>query len=114
VYINGSIEVRWANRSGELMNARKGNRASKAVYVLRHFHSRNFKHPLTGWLKCDDEKMIGLFRSRSEAQVVAKALKKLPGFREATDGFRIERHVLDKLAFADGFVTVRPRRLRPY
>lgn len=67
------------------------------VYVLQHVHR----------LDEDDEnvKMIGVYSSEERAQEAVARMSKQPGFRDATDGFCIDRYSLDQDHWAEGYVT---------
>ena len=56
---------------------------------------------------CDETKRLGIFATRKEAIAVKKRLLKKPGFRKYPRNFHIDRTVIGRLGWKEGFVTVK-------
>jgi hypothetical protein len=69
------------------------------VYILTHV-----VRPGTD---SEDFKMLGVFSSRSAAGSALQIASKLPGFRDFTSGLSIDRYLLNKLEWREGFFTTR-------
>jgi hypothetical protein len=72
----------------------------EAVVILHHIRS-------------DDEygenaKLIGVYRTESDAQAASERLAHQPGFAEHPNGWRIERYVLGRDHWEEGFGTDEP------
>jgi hypothetical protein len=66
----------------------------QVVFVLSH---------LCPGPEADDEKLLGVFSTREEAdQAIAEAVL-LPGFSESPDGFHIDEYVVDERCWTEGF-----------
>jgi homoserine kinase type II len=68
------------------------------VYLLWHVHQLDHG---------DDEKFIGVFSSPATANAAIALLRTQPGFRDAPEGFEMERYELHEDHWTEGFVTVR-------
>lgn len=72
---------------------------NSTVYLLSHMYESE--------RGCDECKIIGIFREREEAESVIANMKDLPGFRDhPIDKWYVDKYVLGKTKWADGFVTV--------
>jgi hypothetical protein len=64
------------------------------VYLLEH-------------LRTDPEgehlKIIGVFSSKQMAEQAIAQLRQKPGFIDYLDGFNIDRYIVDKVFWGDGF-----------
>jgi hypothetical protein len=70
------------------------------VFILRHANEFEDGH--------EDVKIIGIYRTRADAQAVLVWIKEGPGFRDHLDGFAIEPYVLNRTEWRDGYVTGYP------
>jgi hypothetical protein len=70
------------------------------VYLLWHVHELAAGQ--------DDEKLIGVYSSKDEANEALKRAKHLPGFCELPDGFVIAPYTLDEDYWLEGYCTVYP------
>ena len=75
-----------------------------SVYILHHYYDE-----LDG---CEEVKLIGAFSSEEEAQRVIEEYKKLPGFKYYPNDFCISEYKINVPAWTEGFITVRPRRIK--
>jgi hypothetical protein len=67
------------------------------VYVLQHVHVIN-----------DDEenvKLIGVYSSHDTAHAALERTKLLPGFKDAPDGFTLDKYTIDEDNWTDGYIT---------
>lgn len=53
-----------------------------------------------------DDKLLGVFSTRENAEAQIERSRPLPGFRDEPDGFEISEHVLDRPEWTDGYVTM--------
>jgi hypothetical protein len=67
------------------------------VFLLWHLHEFPDQE--------DDEKLIGVYRTETDAQVAIQRVKDKPGFRDAPDAFVIDKYELKPDNWADGYVT---------
>jgi hypothetical protein len=70
----------------------------EAVFVLHHVRSDDEFG--------DDAKLIGVYRSHAAAEAATVRLSAQPGFVDHPDGWQIDRYLLDKDHWEEGFVTV--------
>lgn len=63
------------------------------VFVLYHSYED----------KNETNKLIGIFASEKLARETIVKFQILPGFRDHLDGFSIERHLIDRVAWGEGF-----------
>ena len=75
-----------------------------SVYILHHYYDE-----LNGW---EEVKFIGVFSSEEEAEKIIEEYKKLPGFKYRPNDFCISEYKIDVPAWTEGFITVRPRRIK--
>lgn len=73
----------------------------QTVYILYHVHELNELD--------EDEKLIGIYASRADADAAIERAKLLPGFKECPDGFSIGEYVLGQDQWVEGFFTWDPR-----
>ncbi|MGE0426120.1 MAG: hypothetical protein AB7O88_27925 [Reyranellaceae bacterium] len=66
---------------------------SEEVYVLKH------RHELPDGFR--DDKFIGLYSSAAGAQGAIERTRKLPGFRDAPNGFSVRKIRIDEDLFSD-------------
>lgn len=64
------------------------------VYLLHHTY---------GPAESETYKLVGVFRSQTSAQEAMQRALMLPGFKDYPDGFTIDRYVLDKACWTEGF-----------
>lgn len=88
------------------------------VYPLWHIHHvaadadgeiRHFSDPDDYWSseeEGDDVKLLGVYSSRAAAERAIERARTRPGFRDEPRCFFVGDYVLDKDAWADGFVTL--------
>lgn len=70
----------------------------ETVFLLRHVRKDDEFS--------EDTKLIGIYSSHENAAAAIERLAHQPGFREHLEGFKIERHKLDKDHWTEGFVTM--------
>jgi hypothetical protein len=68
------------------------------VFLLWHVHN------LPGG--AEDVKLIGVYSSRDLAEQAQQKATLLPGFRDVPDGFCIDRYVVDRDHWTEGYVTL--------
>lgn len=66
------------------------------VFLLQHVHELPDGQ--------EDVKVIGIYRSRSEADFAIERAKCLPGFRDSPEGFDTQEYELGKDHWIEGFV----------
>jgi len=54
----------------------------------------------------EDVKTVGIYSTRTEAEAAVERARARPGFRDYPDGFYIDRYVLDRDCWTEGFVSV--------
>jgi hypothetical protein len=54
----------------------------------------------------EDEKLIGVYSTRDEAEAAIGRVKGQPGFVDAPEGFLIDPYVVNEDHWAEGYVTV--------
>jgi hypothetical protein len=70
------------------------------VFVLRHVHEFDDGH--------EDLKIIGIYRTRQDAESVLEWVKEQPGFRLHVEGFSIDEWPLNQTGWREGFSTANP------
>ena len=70
----------------------------EAVYLLWHVHALREGEA--------DEKLIGVYRTESDAKGAIDRLRNQPGFRDVPEGFQIVRYELNRDHWTEGYVTV--------
>lgn len=68
----------------------------KTVFVLHHIYDRDGS---------DEVKLIGVFRTREDADHAVGELINKDGFSSYPDGFEITEYELDRIWWSDGFIT---------
>jgi hypothetical protein len=68
-----------------------------SVCVLWHVHK-------TSGLS-EDEKLIGVYKTRNDAQDAIARLRTKPGFQETQEGFQIDDYELNKDHWTEGYVS---------
>ena len=69
----------------------------KDVFILWHTRELNDGG--------EDSKLLGVYSSESIANGKINKYKKLPGFREHSDGFQVVKYEIDVDHWQEGFVT---------
>ncbi len=72
------------------------------LFVLQHTHVLDEDQ--------EDVKFIGVYSSRNAAEMAIARLKLQPGFRDAPEGFTIDRYTLDEDNWTEGYITIRHER----
>jgi hypothetical protein len=54
----------------------------------------------------EDEKLIGIYRTRADAEAAISRLSDKPGFRDWPSGFQIHEYVLGRDGWTEGFTPV--------
>jgi hypothetical protein len=70
----------------------------KSVFILWHTHQL----PHGG----EDDKLVGVYESRAEAELAQSRVNKLPGFAKYPSGFHVQEHELGRDTWVEGFVSV--------
>jgi hypothetical protein len=68
------------------------------VFVVQHAHALDEDN--------EDLKFIGVYSTEENAKTAVSRLSLRPGFRETADGFHIDRYVVDKDHWTDGFIRI--------
>jgi hypothetical protein len=76
----------------------KGAEMSMEVFVLQHVHTFDEGE--------EDVKMIGVYSSQEQAEAAIERLSAKPGFRDAQEGFAVDRYVVNEDCWTEGYVTV--------
>jgi hypothetical protein len=53
----------------------------------------------------EDSKLIGVYSTRESAEHAQLRVRTQPGFRDAPGGFQIDRYILDRDHWTEGYVT---------
>jgi len=67
-----------------------------SVFVLWH------SHEVQG---VDDEKLIGVYKTRADAEAARERLKDKPGFKDLPHGFEVHEYVLGQDGWTEGFIS---------
>jgi hypothetical protein len=67
------------------------------VFLLWHVHQLNGD---------EDEKLIGVYRTKQDAELAISRLQAQPGFRNTPEGFQIVEYAINKDHWTEGFVTL--------
>lgn len=54
----------------------------------------------------EDEKLIGVYASAEDAEAARLRVMPQPGFRDAPEGFLIDRYTVGEDQWTDGYITV--------
>lgn len=73
------------------------------IYILEHVIPK-----LDGE---DEMKMLGVYSSRQKARDAVKKYKRLPGFKRYPRNFCVSRSEINKMEWAEGFVSMKPPRI---
>jgi hypothetical protein len=71
-----------------------------SVFLIWHVHQFPDRE--------DDEKLIGVYRTETDAQDAIQRLRDKPGFQETPDRFVVDRYELNLDHWTEGYVTVYP------
>ena len=66
------------------------------VFILWHCHEVGGD---------SDEKLIGVYRTRRDAEAAIGRLQEKPGFRDALDGFEIHDYVIGRDGWTEGYIS---------
>ena len=70
------------------------------IWTLHHVHEFDDG--------CEEYKLIGLFSSKELAESALESVRDQPGFRDLPEGFEISEWTVDRIGWAEGYVTVYP------
>jgi len=71
----------------------------REVYVLHHVHEFEANNE-------EDVKLLGIFSSEEKAMKMVKKYKKMPGFKDHPEGFSVDKYIINKAEWTEGFVTL--------
>jgi hypothetical protein len=71
-----------------------------SVWLLEHVHEFEDGH--------ESVKLIGVFRTRQEAEAARSTVSDQPGFRDLPEGFSISEAQLGRIGWLEGYVTLQP------
>ena len=71
------------------------------VYLLEHSYQQ-----IDGDYDTTETKTLGIFSSKEEAEKAVEFYKTLPGFKDYTDCFNIDKYELNEKEWTEGFVTI--------
>jgi hypothetical protein len=72
---------------------------SDTVFVLHHVHEfEDCGH--------EDTKIIGIYKTRMDAENALARVKEQPGFRDHLNGFSIDEWKLNRTGWEEGFTTL--------
>ena len=69
------------------------------VHLLWHTHDLDESEP--------DDKLVGVYATRADAEQARERALRRQGFRDAPDGFLIDAYEVGRDHWQDGYVTVR-------
>lgn len=58
------------------------------------------------WRRGEDEKLIGVYSTRENAEAAIERMKGQPGFVDNVEGFCIARYVMNEDHWTEGYITV--------
>jgi len=67
-----------------------------SVFILWHCHQTSGD---------SDDKLIGVYKTRDDAEAAIGRLKDKPGFKDAIDGFEIHDYVLGRDGWSEGYIS---------
>jgi hypothetical protein len=73
-------------------------KAMATIYLLWYLHENEFGH--------EDNKFIGAYSMRANAQAAIEQLRDQPGFKKDPTQFCIYECTLDQTSWREGFITV--------
>lgn len=56
----------------------------------------------------EDAKLIGIFSTRAKAEAALENVRDQPGFRSTPEGFSIDEHLVDRMGWTEGYMTIHP------
>jgi hypothetical protein len=62
----------------------------------------------------EDDKLIGVYATIADAEIVKERVISQPGFRDSPDGFCVSKWRLGQTSWTEGFVTVTHEDVRDY
>jgi hypothetical protein len=68
-----------------------------SVFLVSHVHSINGE---------DDEKIIGIYSTRDEAEQAITRASERPGFRANPEGFHIDEYEIGEDQWTEGYVSL--------
>lgn len=68
-----------------------------SVFLLWHTHETKDE---------TDEKLIGAYQTRDDAEAAITRVIDKPGFRDAPDGFEITEYIIGKDEWTEGYISV--------
>lgn len=71
------------------------------VYMLAHEYETD--------CGCDEVKIIGIYRTKEEAEAALQEVRNQPGFRDHQAGFECATYELGRTAWREGFVKMTGR-----
>ncbi len=74
-----------------------GIKKLKEVYILHHVRQPGEEE--------EDVKLLGVFSSEELAQKSIEKYKKMEGFEDFQEGFSIDKYIVDKMEWGEGFIT---------
>ena len=66
------------------------------VYILWHCHQTAGD---------SDDKLIGVYKTREDAEAAMRRLADKPGFKDAVDGFEIHDYVVGRDGWTEGYIS---------
>lgn len=69
------------------------------VFILWHSHKAEAQD--------NEDKLIGVYSSRRQAELAIKRARLLPGFRDYPRGFLIDKYPIGNDHWCEGFITLR-------
>ena len=70
----------------------------ESVYLLWHVHDFGNGR--------EDEKLIGVYRTKNDAQAALHRARKVDGFKDFPTGFEISEYPLNQDHWTEGFTTI--------
>jgi hypothetical protein len=67
-----------------------------SVFILWHCHPVGPE---------GDEKLIGVYRTRADAEAAIERLKDKPGFKDTPDGFEVHDYVIGRDGWTEGYIS---------
>jgi hypothetical protein len=83
------------SRNGEIGHS-NGSDVMDSVFILWHCH---------GTESDGGEKLIGVYKTRQDAEAAIGRLKDKPGFRDAFQGFEIHDYLLGRDGWTEGYIS---------
>jgi hypothetical protein len=70
----------------------------ETVFILWHCHQSEDQ-------TSDNEKLIGVYKTRVDAEAAVTRLEDKPGFKDTRDGFEIHEYVLGRDGWTEGYIS---------